>query len=149
MKCLLLAAATFVALTVLPIVAHASIVETYECRAAKSNPPDNDRDPIYKSKLQIVIAAGSNEFRTFTVDHYAASGKVFSREDQYRDRRYWSNDSADSWSGTSVKKPDLTMIGSLKNVGRNRLIYVEKQFRAGKLETIVTSVCRPLEEESH
>jgi len=97
--------------------AQASIVETYECGATKSTPPDNDRDPIVKIKLQIVISAGSNEFRTFDVDHYAASGKIYSRQDQYRDRRYWSNDKADSWSGVSVRMPNLTMVGSINSKG--------------------------------
>src|SRR5262245_27831298 len=65
-----------IALTLSPIAARASIVETYECGATKSSPPDNDRDPIVKIKLQIVINVGSNKFHSFDVDHYAASGKI-------------------------------------------------------------------------
>jgi hypothetical protein len=125
--------------------AQASIVETYECGATKSNPPDNDRDPIVKIKLQIVISAGSNEFRAFDVDHYAASGKIYSRQDQYRDRRYWSNDKADSWSGVSIRMPNLTMVGSINSKG----YYVEKQFDGGRLKGTITSACRAVEEESH
>jgi hypothetical protein len=133
-----------IAITLSPIAARASIVETYECGATKSNPPDNDRDPIVKIKVQIVIAAGSNEFRSFDVDHYAASGKIYSRQEQYRDRRYRSNDKADSWSGISVKTRSLTMVGSLKADGQ-----VEQQFRAGRLQATTISACRAVEEESH
>ena len=134
-----------IALTLSPTAAKASIVETYECGATKSSPPDNDRDPIVKIKLQIVISAGSNKFQSFDVDHYAASGNIYSRQDQYRDRRYWSNNKADSWSGTSVKTPSLTMVGSLKANGH----YIEQQFRAGKLQGTTISACRGVEEESH
>src|SRR6516162_11771682 len=129
----LLAAVALACALVAP--AHASIVETYECGATKSSPVDNDRDPIVKIKLQIVISAGSNEFRAFDVDHYAASGKVYSRQDQYRDRRYWSNDQADSWSGVSVKVPGLTMVGSLDSKGH----YAERTYQAGKLRVTTTS----------
>jgi hypothetical protein len=131
------------ALTLSSIAARASIVETYECGATKSSPLDNDRDPIIKIKLQIVMHP--NKFYSFNVDHYAASGKIYSRQDQYRDRRYWSNDKADSWSGVSVKMPNLTMVGSIKADGH----YVEQQFRGGKLQSTTTSACRAIEEESH
>jgi hypothetical protein len=128
-----------------PIAAKASIVETYECGATKSSPPDNDRDPIVKIKVQIVFMPGDNKFYAFDVDHYAASGKVYSRQEQYRDRRFWSNDKADNWSGISVKIPSLTMIGKLGSDGH----YVEQQFRAGKLQSTTISACRGVEEESH
>jgi hypothetical protein len=123
--------------------AHASIVEVYECGATK--PSDNDHDPIVKIKIGIAISAGDNKFYAFDVDHYAASGKVYSRQEQYRDRRYWTNDTTDSWSGTSVKNPSLTMVGSIKSDGR----YVEKRYRAGKLEATTISACRSVDEESH
>jgi hypothetical protein len=132
------------AIALSPIAANASIVETYECGATKSSPPVNDRDPIVKIKLQLVISA-SNEFRSFDIDHYAASGKIYSRQEQYRNRRYRSNDKADSWSGISIKTPGLIMIGSLKADGH----YVEQQFSAGRLQATSISACRVVEEESH
>jgi hypothetical protein len=49
-KTIILAVAAVIgALTFPALDAKASIVETYECGAIKSNPPDNDRDPIVKS----------------------------------------------------------------------------------------------------
>jgi hypothetical protein len=128
-----------------PITAKASIIETYECGATKSSQADRDRDPIVKIKVQIVIMPGSNKFQAFDVDHYAASGKIYSRGDQYRDLRRWSDDKADHWSGTSVKTPNLIMVGSLNSTGH----YVEQRFRAGKLESTTVSACRVVEEESH
>jgi hypothetical protein len=148
MKCILLTAAALVALTV---TANASIVATYECGAAKSSPPDTDRDPIYKTKLD-TIGMGNNPLVGFYVEHHAVSGKVYSRDDQYRDRRYWSTSMSDNWSGISIKNPSLTMVGSLMEGSRNRLTltrltYVERIFRSGRLETTIISVCHPVENE--
>jgi len=122
---------------------HASIVETYECGATR--PADNDRDPIVKIKIGIAISAGDNHFYAFDVDHYAASGKVYSRQEQYRDRRFWSNAKADSWSGVSIRTPNLTMVGSINSSGH----YIEKKFRGGRLLGTTVSACRVVEEESH
>src|SRR5262249_15790099 len=150
MKRLLLAAAALAALTVLPVAGNASIIENYECGAAKSSPPDSDRDPVYKTKLQTVGMGAQYVLHAFLVDHYAASGKVYSRDDQYRDRRYWSTSISENWSGISIKNPSLTMVGRLMEDTRNRptrLTYVEKLFRSGRLETTIVSVCRPVENE--
>jgi hypothetical protein len=146
MKKLLLAG--IAALLLAPVLsvasAHASVVEVYECGATK--PSDNDHDPIVKIKIVVATSAGGDiKFYAFDVDHYAASGKIYSRQEQYRGRRYWTNDKADSWSGTSVKNPSLTMVGSIKSDGR----YVEKRYRAGKLEATNISACRSVDEESH
>jgi hypothetical protein len=81
--------------------------------------------------------------RGFSIKHYAASGKVYAREDQYRDRRFWSTDTADNWSGVSVKNPGLTMVEDRRN-RLTRLSYVEKIFRNGRLETTIVSICRPV-----
>jgi hypothetical protein len=150
MKRLLLAAAAFAALTVLPIAGNASIIENYECGAAKSSPPDNDRDPVYKTKLQTVGMGPKYVLHGFIVDHYVASGNVYSRDNQYRDRRYWSTSISENWSGISIKNPSLSMVGSLMEDTRNRLTrltYVEKIFRSGRLETTIVSVCHPVEDE--
>jgi hypothetical protein len=126
--------------------AHASIIETYECGATKSSPPEHvDDDPIVKIKVQIGISAGSNKIHVFDVDHYAASGKIYSRQDQYRDRSYITDDKVDSWRGFSTKVPKLIMVGRLKSDGH----YIEQQFLRGKLQLITISACRAVEEESH
>jgi hypothetical protein len=95
--------------------------------------------------VQIGISAGSNKIHVFDVDHYAASGKIYSRQNQYRDRWYITNDKADSWGGSSIKVPELTMVGRLKSDGH----YIEQQFLMGKLQLTTISACRVVEEESH
>jgi hypothetical protein len=147
MKRVLFTAAALVALTV---TANASIIGNYECGAAKSSPPDADIDPIYKTELETINAGQDFPLRGFSIKHYATSGRVYAREDQYRDRRFWSSDAADNWSGVSVKSPGLTMVGTLMEARRNRLTrlsYVEKIFRNGRLETTIVSVCHPVEVE--
>jgi hypothetical protein len=147
MKRTLLTAAALVALTV---TANASIIGNYECGAARSSPPDTDLDPIYKTELETINVGQDFPLRGFSIKHYAASGKVYAREDQYRDRRLWSTDISDNWSGVSVKNPGLTMVGTLMEDRRNRLTrlsYVEKIFRNGRLETTIVSICRPIEIE--
>lgn len=149
MRCALFTAA---ALVVMIAAANASIIGTYECGAAKSSPPDNDTDSIYKTKVETIAAGENFPLRGFEVEHFAGSGKVYVRSEQYRDLRYWSTETrrtwSDNWSGVSVKYPALTMVGSLQGDSTNRRVsYVEKLFRNGRLETTIVSVCRPLDGE--
>jgi hypothetical protein len=143
---------TAAALVVMTVAANASIIGTYECGAAKSSPPDNDPDPVYKTKVETVAVGENFPLRGFYVEHHAASGKVYVRSEQYRDQRYWSTDKprtwSDNWSGVSIKYPGLTMIGSIQADNNNRRVsYVEKLFRNGKLETTIVSLCRPADVE--
>ena len=111
---------------------------TLECGAAKSTPPDNDPDPIYKTKIAVTD-------QVIYVEHYAASGKTFSRNEQYRDQRFWRAENTDNWSGVSVKRPDWTMVGSIGMYkGGQWIEYTEKLYRGGKLEVTTVSVCRPI-----
>ena len=109
---------------------------TLECGAAKSTPPDNDPDPIYKTKIAVTD-------QVIYVEHYAASGKTFSRNEQYRDQRFWPQEKTTNWSGVSVKRPDRTMVGSIRmDRGGQRVEYTENVYRSGKLEVTIVSVCR-------
>jgi hypothetical protein len=109
---------------------------TLECGAAKSTPPDNDPDPIYKTKIAVTD-------QVIYVEHYAASGKTFSRNEQYRDQRFWPQEKTNNWSGVSVNRPDRTMVGSIRmDKGGQRVEYTEKVYRSGKLEVTIVSVCR-------
>jgi hypothetical protein len=109
-----------------------------ECGAAKSTPPDNDPDPIYKTKIAVTDQG-------IYVVHYAASGETFIRNEQYRDQRFWAQEKTDNWSGVSVKRPDWTMVGSIRrDKGGQWVEYTEKLFRGGKLEVTIISVCRPI-----
>jgi hypothetical protein len=93
---------------------------TLECGAAKSTPPDNDPDPIYKTKIALTD-------QVIYVEHYAASGKTFSRNEQYRDQRFWRAENTDNWSGVSVKRPDRTMVGTIRmDKGGQRVEYTNR-----------------------
>src|SRR5262249_22488891 len=73
------------------------------------------------------------------------SGKTFSRNEQYRDQRFLRAENTDNWSGVSVKRPDRTMVGTIRmDKGGQREEYTEKVYRGGKLEMTVVIVCRPI-----
>ena len=109
-----------------------------ECGAAKTTPPDNDTDPIYKTKIAVTD-------KVIFVVHYAASGETFIRNEQYRDLRFWGQEKTDNWSGVSIKRPDWTMVGTIRiEKGRQWVEYIEKLFSGGKLQTTIVSVCRPI-----
>jgi hypothetical protein len=118
--------------------ANGNIKYALECGAHKSTPPDADPDPIYKTKIAVTD-------KVIFVVHYAASGATYIRNEQYRDQRFWGQEETDNWSGVSVKRPDLTMVGSIRMDKAGQWVeYTEKLFRAGKLETTIVSVCRPI-----
>src|SRR5262249_47580211 len=95
-------------------------------------------DPICKTKIAVTD-------QVIYVEHYAASGKTFSRNEQYRDQRFWPQEKTNNWSGVSVKRPDRTMVGSIRmDKGGQRVEYTEKVYRGGKLEVTIVSVCRPI-----
>ena len=78
-----------------------------ECGAAKTTPPDDDSDPIYKTKIAVTD-------KVIYVVHYAASGETYIRNEQYRDQRFWGQEKTDNWSGVSIKRPDWTMVGTIR-----------------------------------
>jgi hypothetical protein len=109
-----------------------------ECGAAKITPADDDSDPIYKTKIAVTD-------KVIYVVHYAASGETYIRNEQYRDLRLWAQEKTENWSGVSIKRPDRTMVGTIRmEKGRQWIEYVEKLFSGGKLETTIVSVCRPI-----
>ena len=124
---------------VAPAIAEvAKLKYALECGAAKTTPPDNEPDPIYKTKIAVTD-------KVIYVVHYAASGETYIRNEQYRDQRFWGQEKADNWSGVSVKHPDWTMVGSIRmDKGSQWVEYTEKLFVGGKLETTTVSVCRPI-----
>jgi hypothetical protein len=109
-----------------------------ECGAAKTTPPDDHSDPIYKTKIAVTD-------KVMYVVHYAASGETYIRNEQYRDLRFWGQEKTDNWSGVSIRRPDRTMVGTLRiDKGGQWVEYIEKLFSGGKLETTIVSVCRPI-----
>jgi hypothetical protein len=118
------------------IAANANL--TLECGAAKSTPPDNDSDPIYKTKIAVTD-------EVIYVVHYAASGEAYIRNEQYRDQRFWAQEKTLNWSGVSIKRPDWTMVGTTRMDKAGQWVeYTEKLFVGGKLQATTVSVCRPI-----
>jgi hypothetical protein len=148
MKKLLATAAVAAALAV-PGVAQASSVNTLECGLIRVTPPDRDPDPIIKIGFSMIWSPASARNPTdFKVEHYSAAGQVYSRTEQYRSLRKWSTRDSDNWSGVSIRNPALTMVGTVYTE-RGRTFYVERIFKHGRLETIINSTCRVVEEESY
>jgi hypothetical protein len=132
-----------IAIAVLVMMAPQAVAENandlkyaLECGAAKITPADDDSDPIYKTKIAVAD-------KVIYVVHYAASGETYIRNEQYRDLRFWGQEKTDNWSGVSIKRPDRTMVGTIRmEKGRQWIEYIEKLFSGGKLETTIVSVCR-------
>jgi hypothetical protein len=107
LKWMLTRGALATAALVVTIAANANLKYALECGAAKSTPPDNDSDPIYKTKIAVTD-------EVIYVMHYAASGQTYIRNEQYRDQRFWAQEKNDNWSGVSIKRPDWTMVGTIR-----------------------------------
>jgi hypothetical protein len=115
----------------------------YECGATLPQ-PEHEKDPIVKIKILIGLSSLDGEVRVFNVDHYAASGAVYSRQDQYSiNRALWMADDTVSWVGSSLKAPDQRMRGRL-----TQRRYIEQRFVEGKLKSTTTSTCRRVQDES-
>jgi hypothetical protein len=129
----LIAIVALVMMALPTIAANANLKYALECGAAKSAPPDNDSDPIYKTKIAVTD-------KVIYVVHYAASGETYIRNEQYRDQRFWGQEKADNWSGVSVKHPDWTMVGTIRmDKGDKWVEYTEKLFVGGKLQATTVS----------
>ena len=134
----LIAVVALVMMATPTLAANANLKYALECGAAKSTPPDADPDPIYKTKIAVTD-------KVIYVVHYAASGETYIRNEQYRDLRFCRQEETDNWSGVSVKRPDWTMVGSIRmDKGGQWVEYTEKLFVGGKLQATTVSVCRPI-----
>ncbi len=120
-----------------PQVIAADLKYALECGATKSVPPDDDPDPVFRTRIARAVTG------EIVIVHYAASGQTYVRNDQYRDLRFWSDGKTDNWSGVSIKRPDWTMVGRLQMDKTDRWVeYVEKLYEGGKLQSTSTSACR-------
>jgi hypothetical protein len=108
---------------------------TLECRDHRSTPPDPDPDPVVRTLL--TFADG------FVVTHFTRSGKLYTRGDQYRDIRVWTNEGGNDvyWSGTWKKNQNKRMTGSLVTGNDDNYRYTEKIYDGGRVETTVVSTC--------
>jgi hypothetical protein len=150
-----LIATMMIAAACAPSMAQASAWSYYECDQIRNSPPDRSRDPIIKIKLGVVWSPANVPRPTeFSAVHYSASGEQYARLEQYRDIHTWDNREGSGWSGVLVRNPAMTMVGTVTEhyipqprVDKYRwavrsVTYVEKIFKHGRLETVISSVCR-------
>ena len=92
---------------------QATDADVVTCGRVRVTPPDRGSDPIVETTVVVwnskITPAG------FSVTHRTASGKEYSREQQYRNIRYWTTQTtprseAFNWSGVSVKNPAIKMV---------------------------------------
>jgi hypothetical protein len=77
-------------------------------------------------------------------------GETYIRNEQYRDQRFRVLEKTDYWAGVSIKRPDRTMVGTIRmDKGGQWAQYIEKLFRGRKLEATIVSVCRPITRVGH
>jgi hypothetical protein len=131
--------AAVAALALVPTIASASTVMSFECEVTRVTPPEkNDYNPVVNTTLSTVYVG--NRLTGFAVEHETADGNVYVRQQQYRNQRVWAANRTASWAGQSVHDSGLKMVGTLMETSRG-LFYVEQIFRNGRVETTITHSC--------
>jgi hypothetical protein len=106
---------------------------TLTCRDHRSDPSDDDTDPVVITMLTFADA--------FRVAHTTRFGKTYVRTDQYRDvQTSMVGDDIVTWSGTWKRDPKKRMVGTLSYNGPDYR-YTEKTYDRNRLEVTVTSTC--------
>ena len=96
-----------------------------ECKPQYVTSADS-RDPIVAIRLTLSDSEPQ-------IVHVAQSGRTFNRADQYtQNTALWANGQF-SWNGKNNKKPNLTMVGTVKLISEDHKIYsyTESLFDAG------------------
>jgi hypothetical protein len=112
-----------------------------ECVPVQATDRDR-RDPIYK--ISVTISLDDNwQPEDMSVSHYATSGASYNRADQYTrsDLTQTAGKSDYYWTGTWLKNPAITMRGNLMRSTTNKWTYSEQQFKYGRPEFAMFSVC--------
>jgi hypothetical protein len=114
---------------------------THTCAGFKTIPAEvTDRDPVVSAEID----TAKEGHQLHNVRHTTLTNELYSRGEQYRDIRFWSDRRGDYWSGVSVKNPRRTMVGQLgyddiRGAATRR--YIEKLFVGRRLERTTTSTC--------
>jgi hypothetical protein len=118
-----------------------------ECVPVKATDSDR-RDPIYKISVNISF---DDDWRPddMTVIHYATSGASYNRADQYTrsNLRRTLGKTDYYWGGSWIKNSAVTMTGNLVRSATNKWTYSEQQFKYGRLDYSMFSVCHVVEGE--
>jgi hypothetical protein len=123
-------------------------VEKYtslECVPVQATDSDR-RDPIYKIAVNIALDDNGKpeEMRVF---HHATSGASYNRSDQYTrsDLTQTPGKTDYYWTGTWIKNSAVTMRGNLMRSTTSKWSYSEQQFKYGRPEFAMFSVCHSVE----
>jgi hypothetical protein len=125
-------------------------VEKYtslECVPVQATDKDR-RDPIYKITVNISFDDNGKP-EEMNVSHYATSGASYNRAEQYTrsDLTQTPGKTDYYWSGTWIKNTAVTMRGKLMRSTANKWTYSEQQFKYGKPEFAMLSVCHLVDSE--
>jgi hypothetical protein len=112
-----------------------------ECVPVQATDRDR-RDPIYKITVNISFDENGNP-EEMSVSHYATSGVSYNRAEQYTrsDLTQTPGKTDYYWTGTWTKNLAVTMKGNLRRSTTNKWSYSEQQFKYGRLEFAMFSVC--------
>jgi hypothetical protein len=118
-----------------------------ECVPVQATDRDR-RDPIYKITVDLSFDDNWNP-EDMTVSHYATSGASYNRAEQYmRSNLTQTPGKTDYyWTGIWSKNSAVTMTGNLRRSTANKWTYSEQQFKYGRLEFAMLSVCHLVESE--
>jgi hypothetical protein len=119
-----------------------------ECVPVQATEHTDRRDRIYKIVVNISF---DNNWRPedMSVLHYAVSGTAYNRADQYTrsDLTQIPGRIDYSWTGTWIKNLAVTMRGHLMRSTANKWTYSEQQFKDGREDYSMYSVCHTVEAE--
>jgi hypothetical protein len=112
-----------------------------ECVPVQATDTDR-RDPIYKITVDISFDDNGKP-EEMTVSHYATSGASYDRAEQYTrsDLTQTPGRTDYYWTGTWTKNSAVTMRGNLRRSTTNKWTYSEQQFKYGRLQFAMVSVC--------
>ena len=121
----------------------------FECGIVKLVPPDRDRDPIFKIKINVVLDNG--KLTEMNVHHVSVSGKYYARAEQYPNSgvRQIPNKVEYVWAGSWIKNDSIHMNGHFYRTDNNRWYYVETQIdvsRNDRVKMQTTAVCHEIHE---
>jgi hypothetical protein len=118
-----------------------------ECVPVQATDKDR-RDPIYKITVNISFDDNGNP-EEMSVSHYATSGASYDRADQYMrsDLTQTPGKTDYYWTGTWTKNSAVTMRGNLRRSTTNKWTYSEQQYKYGRPEFAMFSVCHLIDSE--
>jgi hypothetical protein len=119
-----------------------------ECAPVQVREMKSDRDPVYKISVRILFDDDLNP-TDLTIIHTTISGASYNRADQYTRSNLTQTPGRTDyyWTGTWIKNPAVTMTGNLMSSTTGNWTYSEQQFKYGRPQLKMLSVCHLVEPE--